>query len=134
MVVPNCLHERRDSAHSGDRKCIYHFSPLAQCAVEDVVLSLTIFATADVRRHGSTKQLESTCGPSNWIGLSSVDSLTKRKITNQTTTCYFVWRIFLWRFTFQVHFVSTYARLSMCSGLFISYLSYIRAAWYLKLN
>ncbi len=43
MVVPNCLHGKRDSAHLGDRKCVNHFTPLAQCTVGDLVLILTIF-------------------------------------------------------------------------------------------
>ncbi len=34
---PNCLHGRRDSAHSGDGKCIYHFNQLAQCRMTDLV-------------------------------------------------------------------------------------------------
>ncbi len=38
MVVPNCLHGRCDSAHLGHGKCIYHFTPLAQRAVGDLVL------------------------------------------------------------------------------------------------
>ncbi len=38
MVAPNCLHGRRDSTHLGNRKCMYHFTPLAQCPVEDLVL------------------------------------------------------------------------------------------------
>ncbi len=37
-MVPNCLHWRRDSAHLGDRKCIYHFTLLAQRTVVDLVL------------------------------------------------------------------------------------------------
>ncbi len=41
-VVPNCLYGRRDSAHSGDRKCIYHFTPLAQCTVGNLVLIIWI--------------------------------------------------------------------------------------------
>ncbi len=36
--VPNCLQEKRNYAHLGDRKCIYHFTPLAQCAVNDLFL------------------------------------------------------------------------------------------------
>ncbi len=40
MLVPNCLHGRRDSAH---KKCIYHFTPLAQRTVGDLVLKLTVF-------------------------------------------------------------------------------------------
>ncbi len=36
---------RCDSAHLGDRKCMYHFTPLAQHTVEDLVLILTILGT-----------------------------------------------------------------------------------------
>ncbi len=43
MVVPNCLHGRHDSAHLEDGKCMYHFTPLAQCTVGDPVLILTVF-------------------------------------------------------------------------------------------
>ncbi len=45
MVVPDCLHGRRDSAHLGDRKCMYYFTPLARRPVGDLVLywlSLTV--------------------------------------------------------------------------------------------
>ncbi len=35
MVAPNCLHGRRDSPRLGDRKCIYHFTPLAQRSVNN---------------------------------------------------------------------------------------------------
>ncbi len=38
MVVPKCLCERRDSAHLGDGKSIYHFTPLAQSIVWILVL------------------------------------------------------------------------------------------------
>ncbi len=44
MVVPNCLHGRRDSAYLGDRKCIYHFTPLTQCTVGDL-LSLVVYTS-----------------------------------------------------------------------------------------
>ncbi len=35
---------RHDSAHCGDRKCIYHLTLLAQHAMNDLVLMLTVFA------------------------------------------------------------------------------------------
>ncbi len=38
MVVSNCVHRRRDSAHLGGSKCVYHFTPLAQRRVNDLVL------------------------------------------------------------------------------------------------
>ncbi len=38
IVVTNCLHGRCDSAHLGDRKCLYHFTPLAQPRVGDLLL------------------------------------------------------------------------------------------------
>ncbi len=38
MVAPNCLHGKRDSTHLGDGKCMYHFTPLAQGGVKDLVL------------------------------------------------------------------------------------------------
>ncbi len=38
MVGPNCLHGRRDSAYLGDRKCVYHLTPLAHRRVGDLVL------------------------------------------------------------------------------------------------
>ncbi len=43
MVVPNCPHGRCDSAHLGDRKCMNHFTPLAQRTVGDLELILTVF-------------------------------------------------------------------------------------------
>ncbi len=39
MVVPNFFHERSDSTHLGDGKCIYHFTPLVQCRVGDLALT-----------------------------------------------------------------------------------------------
>ncbi len=38
MEVPNCLYRRHDSAHLGDGKCTFHFTPLAQRTVNDLVL------------------------------------------------------------------------------------------------
>ncbi len=38
MVVPNCLHGRRNSAQLGDRKCMYCFTPLVQRTVGDLML------------------------------------------------------------------------------------------------
>ncbi len=46
MLVPNCLLGRCDSTHLGDRKCIYHFTPLAQRTVGLSCIVLTIFETA----------------------------------------------------------------------------------------
>ncbi len=48
MVAPNCLHGRCDSAHLGDGRCIYHFTPLAQRTVRDLLLILTIFALTNL--------------------------------------------------------------------------------------
>ncbi len=39
VVVPNHLHGWCDSAHLGDRKCIYHSKPFAQPTVGNLVLS-----------------------------------------------------------------------------------------------
>ncbi len=37
MVAPGCLYGRCDSSYLGDRKCIYHSTPLAQRTVNDNV-------------------------------------------------------------------------------------------------
>ncbi len=48
MVVPNCLHGRRDSAHLEDEKCTCHFTPLAQRTVGDLVLIIDYLCYGEV--------------------------------------------------------------------------------------
>ncbi len=65
MVIPNFLLGRRDSSHLGDGKCMYHFTPLAQCTVGDLVLIIDylwcslnqVYCTLTLQANNSYMQL-----------------------------------------------------------------------------
>ncbi len=82
IVVPNCLHGRHDSAHLGDGKCIYHFTPLTAYSDGSCVnnllslfsppwklrtLTLPLLGTINVKRSSYTEKNSTASKPTKYI-------------------------------------------------------------------
>ncbi len=68
MVAPNCLNGRCDSAHLGDVKWIYHFTPFAQGTVGDLAFIIDYLCSNTHIHTPIDKPLGAKWGSVSWLG------------------------------------------------------------------